>query len=69
MLDSKVVDAKSGTWLELNVLPALQHWVRRPSNNFGFFIAVETLAGKRRTFPAEHFIRMRNCSQKGALVK
>lgn len=54
LMDSKLVDIRGNETISIDVLPAVQRWLKNPKNNYGILITVKAVTKGKKHAPKEH---------------
>lgn len=48
LIDTQVVDVREAGWLSFDIAAAVEHWVRRPAENYGLLVTFTDVAGRHQ---------------------
>lgn len=54
LMDSKLIDIRGNDTISVDVLPAVQRWLKKPKNNYGILITVKDVSKGKKTVPKDH---------------
>ncbi|UXI16682.1 uncharacterized protein NH340_JMT02625 [Sarcoptes scabiei] len=56
LIDTQMIDLRESGWLSFDIFPAVDWWIKHPSENYGLLISIRDLDGKKNSNNSRLFV-------------